>query len=340
MAIIGPRRLPRHVGIFSGQVYVHGNYAYVPRYSNIQQSTNDKWSHQRTLELYIVDISNRTAPRLTGKFSLDPVHQDQGENYAGIVQTDSALLIGRSTVNYDEVRDSDDRPQVEFFYDIIDLSDPSELKVVKRFEVPSLLASGGWGYGMSGCTVDMDYGWWGYSGYGSEQNALVSGDLVVSQHEEALSDGSGRVRYYLDRIDVSNPQKPVLLPQVNIPGNVVHFDGDTQRIVTIDYLFDEKPARDWDECYGGNFTSYFDEEEGSCRTYRRRLNVLESEGRLCFPQGHEAHRRRGSGPKHRRQQQSHLLQHGRPEPGHTGSSAPQPCLRAFLRQLGRNLSTR
>ncbi len=33
---------------------------------------------------------------------------------------------------------------------------------------------------------------------------------------------------------------------------------------------------------GGNFTSYFDEEEGSCRTYRRRLNVLDLKGDSAF----------------------------------------------------------
>jgi hypothetical protein len=163
---------------------------------------------------------------------------------------------------------------------VIDLSDPEDLEVVERFEVPSQLAQGGWGYGVSGCSLDMGWGWWG-GGWGAP-SALVSGDIVVSQHEEAVGDGSGRVRYYLDRLDVSNPASPELLPQVNIPGNVVHFDNDSGRIVTIDYLLDERPARNWDDCYDGNFNGYFDEEARVCRTYRRRLNVLDLEGETAL----------------------------------------------------------
>lgn len=263
---------------WGGQVYVHGTYAYVPRYSYVQQSKSDKWTYEESLDLYIVDISKQISPQLVGKFSLDPTRQDLGESFAGIVQTESALLIGRSTSTpfYDSILGAQSKR--EFSYDVIELSNPTEPKVVKRFEVPSLLASGGWGYGMSGCSVDMHYGWWGYSGYGGDQSALVSGDLVVSQHEEPLSDGSGRVRYYLDRIDVSDPKNPVLLPKVNIPGNVVHFDGDADRIVTIDYLLDEKAARSGEDCYRNNFYGYFDDVDNVCRTYQRRLNVLDLDG--------------------------------------------------------------
>src|SRR5690606_31788704 len=117
--------------------------------------------------------------------------------------------------------------------------------------------------------------WWG--GYG-RQNALVSGNTVASQHQEPLEDGSGRVRYYLDRIDVSDPASPVLMPKVNIPGSVVHFDADEGRIVTIDYRVATKPAFTASDCYSGNLPADYDQVRRSCQVYYRRLNTLDLVG--------------------------------------------------------------
>ena len=36
-----------------------------------------------------------------------------------------------------------------------DLADPADPQVVNRFEVPSALAGGGWGYGVAGCAIDV-----------------------------------------------------------------------------------------------------------------------------------------------------------------------------------------
>ncbi|HMA96684.1 MAG TPA: hypothetical protein VKP30_28555, partial [Polyangiaceae bacterium] len=52
---------------------------------------------------------------------------------------------------------------------------------------------------------------------------------------------SERVRFYMNRLDVSNPSAPLLDPPVNTPGAVVTFDEMSGRAVTLDYL----------EAYGG-----------------------------------------------------------------------------------------
>ncbi|MBN1610305.1 MAG: beta-propeller domain-containing protein [Polyangiaceae bacterium] len=278
---------------FAGQVFVHGNVAFVPRtvYSSHRDS-QDRWSSSETMTLVIVDLADRSHPVVSGEITLEPTGYDEAREmasyYSGIVQTENALLVGRSTgyYRYDPV--TGERAEPTYSYDVLDLRKGAKAKVVSRLEVPSALAWGGWGYGVDGCMADMGWGWWGGWGYGA---AVVSGDIVASQHEEALDDGTGRVRYYLDRIDVSDPARPEVMGPINIPGQVLHYDHALGRLVTLDYeLVDVAEGKDNQEaCYdaGGNTRFELDPPEqtsrsdydwltatGNCHRWYRRLNSL------------------------------------------------------------------
>ncbi len=253
---------------WEGQVYVHRDTAYVPRRSYRNWQSGGTWKSKQGLTFYVVDLRNKEAPRLVGSFD---VEQAEGEYLGGIVLTDHALLVGRGKGYYNYDNNSQERNKPEYSYDIFDLASPLAPRFTKRFAVPSEVAFGGWGHGAEGCGMDMAWGWW-FPSYASS-GALVSGDLVVSQHEESLDDDSGRVRYYLDRLDVSNPSAPKLLAKVNIPGQVVHFDGKTGRAVTMDYVYSERSAQTWEDCYDGR-NSYFDDTERRCKNYSRRINAL------------------------------------------------------------------
>jgi hypothetical protein len=256
---------------WEGQLYVHGDVAYAPRRSYRYGA----YGLETTLSLYILDLHDRSAPKVVGKIAAST--EEDGEYLGGVVLTDSALLIGRGKYPYyysaggtvEEERKS------EYAYDIFDLKDPLAPAFTQRFQVPGRIAYGGWGYGFVGCGVEMGWGDW-FPGTGSS-GALVSGDMVVSQHEEAADDGSGRVRYYLDRLDVHDPSNPTLLPEVNIPGQVVHFDGEGQRVLTLDYVASSEPGLSSQECYGLSGRRYFTDEDG-CTIYRRRANALVLEG--------------------------------------------------------------
>ena len=120
----------------------------------------------------------------------------------------------------------------------------------------------------------MDFGWgWYFSGYGST-SAIVSGNIIASNHSVPLDDGTGRVRYYLDRIDVSDPSSPKMLPAINIPGQLSYFDAAQNVLLTLDYDLETAQAEDWYECNQMNPWSSFDNETSECRTYSRILNSL------------------------------------------------------------------
>lgn len=262
---------------WGGEVFTKGNFAYVPRYSYTQTRGSGPYdySYQQHVTFHIVDMSDRAQPRVTGSFTLDPIGRDNSW-FAGIVQTENTLLVGRSRGYFRWANDEIvERP--EYSYDVIDLSDPSSPRVAQRFQVPAAIAGGGWGYFHGGCgMIDMGWGWYG-GGYGSSV-ALTDGDLVISQHTEPLNDGSGRVRYFLDRIDVSNPDRPVLLPKVNIPGTAVHFNGETGELVTVDYEMRREAGTDWNDCSVRGAYGYYNESYRHCEVYRRTLNALVLEG--------------------------------------------------------------
>jgi uncharacterized secreted protein with C-terminal beta-propeller domain len=255
---------------WGGEVFTKGNYAYVPRYSYTYTNSANA-TYQQKLTLYVVDMADPSGPRAVGSFALDPL--DGNSYFAGIVQTDSTLLVGRSS-GYFNWSDGQIVQRPTYSYDVIDLANPAAPRLATRFQVPSLIAGGGWGYfPMAGCSIDMGWGWNG-GGYYGQSVALTDGDLVVSQHMEQLTDGSDRVRYFLDRIDVSDPSHPRVLPEINVPGTAIHFNAETGELVTVDYVKTREPGTDWNDCNARGAYGYYDDQSHECLVFRRSLNAL------------------------------------------------------------------
>jgi hypothetical protein len=101
--------------------------------------------------------------------------------------------------------------------------------------------------------------------------------VVASQHYEQV-DYQGSVKYFLDRIDVSDPENPVLLDPVNIPGSLVHYDDATGRLITVDYQRENLNLGDFQECIQRGAYSFFDEQRAECIVFKRGLNALELDG--------------------------------------------------------------
>jgi len=247
---------------WDNQVFIEGDYAYVP----LHVQRWDTGQNSQEIMIFVIDVGDRTAPRVIDRVVVKTTNED--EQLIGVTKTDSALLVGRTKTTLDS---QTGQYEASFIYDVFSLSDPALPTRVSSLEVPVSMTSGGFGQNVSGCAVDVGWGWWRNS-YSMYSQTLVSGDMVVSQHQEPLGDNSGRVRYYLDRIDVSNPSKPRVLDSVNIPGGVVDFNEKTGRIVTVDYDYEERKTASWEECVNGSWDGEL------CRIYRRVLNTLRLEG--------------------------------------------------------------
>jgi len=231
---------------WTGQIFMKGNFAYLPHHREAPATAGAAQS----LVIHVLDLTDRATPRFTGEVALDA---GTGASFARILQTDGALLVGL-------------REEGGYAYDIIDLADPGAPVLASRFDVPQALASQGWAAlsATLSCTRDQTC------------NAeLTHGDIVASQHAEPLEGSTTQVKYYLDRIDVSDPYAPRLLPSINVPGVVIHFDSSTGVLVTRDLQERTIPAQSSDDCYGLGTAS---PSGDSCRVFATQLDALALEG--------------------------------------------------------------
>jgi hypothetical protein len=112
----------------------------------------------------------------------------------------------------------------------------------------------------------------------------VSDKLVLTSHYEPGSDG--RVHYFVDRFDVSDPAAPVRLDSINVPGSLAHYDGKTARVVTQEQRRTVIEHVTLEACRTrfGDFRFHYDEElasdeleptdPGRCEGFVSRLNLL------------------------------------------------------------------
>ena len=280
-ALIESERACGRSANWGGSVFPRGDYVYVPRYAYEWGEGRDGWESRQELALHVVDMAAEGGPALIGKVDAGTVvgrSFEDGQTYESfgeILLTESALLIGRRSETYRWSERGGERTDLTHHYDVFDLADPSSPRFTTRFEVPASLVDGGWGVGPVGCGIDVGWGWW-YGGYG-QANALVSGDIVATNHAEPLEDGTGRVRYFLDRLDVSDPARPRLLPAVNIPGQLASYDAERGYAVTVEDVLRRVAVEDGGDCYWRGWRARYD-EDGTCRIWDRQVNGLSIEG--------------------------------------------------------------
>lgn len=100
----------------------------------------------------------------------------------------------------------------------------------------------------------------------AQKGALLLGHWVPVENKP------GRVRFYLDRIDLSDG--PVLRSSVNIPGSFLHYDDESRRYVTVDYRRETSSGHTEESCRPW----IFDVATGTCTIVHRTLRLLEITG--------------------------------------------------------------
>lgn len=227
---------------------IYSSYSWDPSDGKEQQSTR----------IASVDVSG-DAPVLFAETELE---FDSGNYYTsyGLVDRGAAQVVVGTTVVVAQtsIDYSGATPVVEDTrLHVIDLADPED-PGTELVELPSGLGSTG---------------------------LLRSGNVVARSHFEASPDRAGSVRFYLDRVDVSDPSRPEVLPRVNVPGSLLAFDAEQGRAITVDYRMDVTTGVTASECYqspGARFdpgqVSYdWDTTRGRCSILRYTLNLVEIE---------------------------------------------------------------
>ncbi|MEZ4370031.1 MAG: beta-propeller domain-containing protein [Polyangiaceae bacterium] len=240
-------------GVGSPKLFSHGNFAYVV-YSNYDYYYYDAQSSA----VAIVDVSNPAEPKVVKQYTLKAAGVQYWWEYglndvlptgSDAVMVGSTLAVLRSTETY---LSQGQAPRVTL--EVADLADPNN--------PTSVTVALGETLGMTGLMVH-------------------AGKLFTSHYEPA---SDGRVRFYLDQIDISDPAHPKLSKR-NVPGSLFAIDDQTGKVITTTYKRHEEHLATETQCweqhgYYGHFR--YDNQDytgpGTCTWITHEFKLLDVSG--------------------------------------------------------------
>jgi hypothetical protein len=215
-----------------------------------------------TTRVHTVDVTDPSDPRVLGDAAVEVVNGgDYGRVIGGVTSGSGAVALGSALVvlggemRYDEHgKLVGSRPLVH----VLDLTDP------KAPELTTLTV--GDASGTTGLTA--------------------SGSMVALGRSLPSPVDPERVRFFLDRIDVSDPSLPVLMPSLNVPGSLLAIDAAEERAFTVDYRLVREQDVTLEDCYAGHTNASFEPDggvwgpgaQGVCVSIRQTLNLVGLEG--------------------------------------------------------------
>ncbi|MEZ4371467.1 MAG: beta-propeller domain-containing protein [Polyangiaceae bacterium] len=224
---------------------------------------------RRATVVLAFDISNPAEPTLLGRYtqqssgrrrlwalSEESGWQPRGLNGAAVggkaeVMTGSTLAMLRSPSMYLQEYEA-----VDASLEVVDFSDPAQPKTTVIPFAHTL--------GLTGL--------------------IAWKNTILTSHYEPVSDG--RVEFFLDRIDVSNPSAPTL-EKINIPGSLLAVDPTSGKLLTVSYKRHEAHIAADSKCPGvlNNFIpddpdSY--PSSGICKWLSRQLNLVSVGGEVSL----------------------------------------------------------
>lgn len=215
-------------------------------------------------EIVTLDVSEPTAPEELGRTTLRYREDYESSYFAvadtgkSVVQVGNALAFQHHVAQYDHNVETYEVTVLESGVQVVDLENPSKPKTT-LVKLPSSLGRTG---------------------------LIASGDLVVRSRWSASSEDARTVRFYLDRIDLSDPAKPRALATVSLPGALLAFDADSGHAVTVDFRLriesDITEAECQDEYADARWTTEEDEVDyektpGTCTATLQTLRLIRIE---------------------------------------------------------------
>lgn len=198
-------------GFYGARMFALGQHLVIalPEYASETNSTR----------LLTIDLGDPTAPQVLGNVTLPfPMNGYYGYGYYGygavsagadVVQVGESLVFQMLTTDWATYDGSiETEPTETAALAIVDLSDLANPYLAASHALP------------------------GNHGHGLLQ---AHGDVVLTSHFEPVADMPGKVRFFVDRVSLTDPAAPAPQPSVNVPGSIVSFDAATGRGLTVDY---------------------------------------------------------------------------------------------------------
>jgi hypothetical protein len=261
-------------GYYGIQLFAHDKQVY------LVWSSSDYGSEPQS-HVAVIDLSDPTAPRLGGTLAVPaPLHSYDVPSMLvrsgkSVVQFGSTLVFRRTdTVRHEyDYGHEPDHTYVTWavqeglhhtFLEVVDLSSVDAPRHAATVELP-----------IAGGQTLLD----------------IEGSTVLTTHWVPLASDHTKARFYLDRVDVAAPAKPIVHTSVNIPGTIIDSDADVSRVMTIDYNYRKSDATTYAACIqqygysdmlfepdttfedgGGEFDSW---SPGVCRGVERSFRLID-----------------------------------------------------------------
>jgi hypothetical protein len=247
-----------------GEVYSNESHAYLV-YNTYAYDPSEGTSAE-SVRVLTVDVSDATKPELVGNVDLAfrPNYYGYGhydgygygyglvQSGAGIVSVGSTLAVSDRTLDWSSNGEPVATPG---YLKVVDLANPEAPRV------RSVRLSAGLGF----------------------TGLLASGNTIATSHYERSATNPDRVRFFVDRVDVSDASNPRALPKVNVPGSLVAFDAESSNAVTTDYERVVISNVTYATCleryasYGfepNNAGNYTESSRGRCTVIRQTLRLV------------------------------------------------------------------
>ena len=235
-----------HYGYFDTQMFTRDGFVYLVRNSTL-------WENGPTgsTTVDVVDITDPTAPTYVDSLEV-PRHigwsygptLSNGERAVHMVG--DALLIATRQQEWEE----DGPGTSEATFEVIDLSNPGAPVHAKTLQRPDGLAHG---------------------------TLQVFDGVPVSWHMRSVDGQPGKVRYYLERLELPSAAGAEALAPVNVPGAVIAWDEGSHRAVLADFQLEDVGADNEDACWS-QANAWWSYGLDRCVLAHRPLHMVEVDG--------------------------------------------------------------
>lgn len=227
------------------------------QYSSYSYSNSSKGYETR---VKVLDVTDPAKPKIAGDAALGFTPQQSYSSVPGMVNNGAtSVALGDSMVFANHNVEYNDRGFIvknQSTLEIVDFTDANEPRRTS-LALPASLGSTG---------------------------LLKSGTMIATSHFEASPDNMDAVRFYLDRVDVSDPERPVVKDAVNVPGSLLAYDDTNKRALTIDYQYVNIANISPKQCYEEEFGSFitndpskldYENARGPCTALRFKLHLVD-----------------------------------------------------------------
>ncbi|NUQ76634.1 MAG: beta-propeller domain-containing protein, partial [Polyangiaceae bacterium] len=232
----------------SARLFSHGSHVYM-----VWPSVN--WDSTR---IAVIDVSNPVSPVLKGQLTV-PVSLSYGwgYGYGAVVSSGDSIVQAGSTLVMQRVDDpwGDQAVLRKAFLEVVDLSNPAQPTLSATFELPQA-------YGFT--------------------PLKIQGNTVLTSHWAPLAGNASKVKFYLDRVNVSVPSAPAASPPVNVPGSLVAWDNASSHLLTTDYTKSVKNVANSEDCWKSfGYNAMYEPSDpnnwggpGTCSVLHRTLKLV------------------------------------------------------------------